>query len=85
VRILIFNESFYPSVGGVESFINTLSNYLHELGVDVTIITNSKSNGEPDINHNYNVCRSPSKNTIKELIARSELVHLNSFDPYIYF
>ncbi|NIU87703.1 MAG: glycosyltransferase, partial [Nitrosopumilaceae archaeon] len=84
MNILIFNESFYPSIGGVERFVDTLAGYLHNLGVGVSVITNTEPDPSQETEYPYVVYRRPASNIIKELIAKSDIVHLNSFDPYIY-
>lgn len=85
MNILIFNESFYPNIGGVERFIDTLAGYLHNIGVEVSVITNTKLDPSEEIDYPYGVYRCPANHIIKELISKSDIVHLNSFDPFIYF
>lgn len=69
----------------MERFVDTLAGYLHDLGLGVNVVTNTEPDPSQEMEYPYSVYRRPSNNIIKELIVKSDIIHLNSFDPFIYF
>ena len=79
MRILLYNETFSPIVGGVETIVKLLAQYLDEQGEEVAVATQT-----PDTEANrFEVVRQPSKRTMTRLAKHSDLIHFHSFHPWL--
>ena len=77
LRILIYNERFAPSVGGVETLVALLAGYFHDRDEQVVVVT--ETSGDETDAFAFRVVRRPSHRELRQLVRESELVHLHSF------
>lgn len=75
MKILLHSNVFWPSIGGTEVSSHYLAKGLVEEGHWVTVVTNTPSSEERDTP--YQVVRSPSPATLKDLISSHDIVHSN--------
>jgi glycogen(starch) synthase len=84
MRILIYNEAFWPSVGGVETVVSLMARYLHEQGERVVVVTQTPGRSN-DPSFPFPLVRQPSKSSLLELVSESDLIHLHSFHSLLLF
>lgn len=76
MKILAFNEAFWPSHGGVETFLEELYTYLHAQGHDVAIASRTPKDGENP--YPFPVYWELSKVQLHRLIDDCDLLHLSA-------
>lgn len=76
MKILAFNEAFWPSHGGIETFLEDLYTYLHEQGHTVTIACRTEHTGDNPFP--FPVHWLPDRDTLHRLIDECDLLHLNA-------
>jgi glycosyltransferase involved in cell wall biosynthesis len=75
VRILIYSEFFYPSIGGVEDTSSALASVLVELSHDVCVFTRTSLGDSPELcGVGYTIVRSTAKSCLFHFIRDSDLV-----------
>jgi glycosyltransferase involved in cell wall biosynthesis len=82
MKILVHADKFYPDMGGVESRVRRISQYLHQAGETVTVITRTPREGDAPLP--FRVVRRPSRRTLRALIHDSDLVYMNGFDASLF-
>lgn len=75
MRILAFNEAFWPQVGGIERFLLQLGAHLHERGAEVVIAARTAYDGPNPFP--FPVYWQPSERKLKELVDWCDILHLN--------
>lgn len=76
MRIGIFTNRFYPSVGGVEVSSRMMARELAAMGEDVAVITRSPLDGCAELSEGYDILRTGSVWEIVRLAARSDIMVL---------
>ncbi len=76
-KILVFSETFYPVVGGMESNTETLLQALLELGHQATLLTASKLNGKPELQAPYKIIREKSPLRFQKELKNIDLLIIN--------
>lgn len=88
------SEFYPPHVGGVETFVQNLAENLVEHGHECTVLCTSDVEGDETIN-GVRVMRLPNsplefhgvnfffKGTLKRIIGEFDIVHINSFYPFL--
>lgn len=82
ISILVHADRFYPDLGGVESRVRRICQYLHQAGESVTVVTNTPEPG--DAPPPFRIVRRPSPRTLRELIRRADVVYMNGFDAALF-
>jgi len=75
MRICIYSHYFWPSIGGIESVSELLAGYLHQAGVEVTVVTQTPHT-QCDT-HPYRVVRRPTLLQLRQVMAACDVVHCN--------
>jgi glycosyltransferase involved in cell wall biosynthesis len=78
MKILIYAESFYPSVGGVQNSSRLIADYLYQNNTEVIVLTHTADSGDMDFP--YVIMRNPSSKECRKAIAGVDLVYLNGLD-----
>jgi glycosyltransferase involved in cell wall biosynthesis len=77
MRVLAFNDAFWPHVGGIETFLLQLTGHLHEQGHEVAVAArytrHEGANPFP-----FPVYWQPSKDKLRELVDWCDVLHLNA-------
>ncbi|ARA94448.1 hypothetical protein AWN76_015655 [Rhodothermaceae bacterium RA] len=82
MNILFHTEHYYPSIGGVETFAENLTTYLHEQGYDLHVVAETPHNGpEP---FPFPVYRHPDSATMRRLIREADLVYVNGYRSSVF-
>jgi glycogen(starch) synthase len=83
VRLLIYSHFFSPSIGGVETIVRSLASGLatlrNEVGVplfEVTVVTETPSQGSSDQSWPFRVLRNPSIKGLYRLIQTCDVIHI---------
>jgi glycogen(starch) synthase len=82
MKLLLHSHYFAPSIGGVESAVQSLADgisaYYGPDGekIDVTVVTNSPRGGYHDETLNFRVVRQPSLFQLSQLIRATDVVHI---------
>lgn len=84
MKILIYSESFFPSVGGIETITFQLALGLAEAstgnpqgeGFEVIAATHSKANAIEDLKLPFRIVRNPSMARLSKLIVDADVLHL---------
>jgi glycosyltransferase involved in cell wall biosynthesis len=84
MNLLLYSSFFYPSTGGIETISATLAENLTQLGVSVTIVTETPEN-EKVKNFPYAVIRKPNLVNRLRLIRQSDVVHSNGASLALFF
>ena len=82
MKLLIYSHFFRPSIGGVETVVELLANGLANLRTaegaavyEVTVVTNTSAHDDV-LPPCFRIIRCPTKAELRELIRRSDLVHV---------
>jgi glycosyltransferase involved in cell wall biosynthesis len=84
MKILIYSESFFPSVGGIETITFQLALGLAEAstrnskgeGFEVIAVTHSKASAIEDLRLPFRIVRNPSLTCLSKLILDADVLHL---------
>lgn len=83
MKLLIYSHFFGPSVGGVETVVASLADglacHVAETGTrdfEVTLVTETASDGREDVSEPYRVIRRPSRWKLVKLVWQNDIVHL---------
>jgi glycosyltransferase involved in cell wall biosynthesis len=76
LRILAFNEAFWPHVGGAETFLLQLATYLHQQGFAIAVATRTPHHGDNPLA--FPVYWQPSERQLRELVDWCDVLHLNA-------
>jgi glycogen(starch) synthase len=83
VKLLIYSHFFTPSIGGVETIVRSLASGLANLrddagipSFDVTVVTETPSQGSSDQSLPYRVLRNPSMTELYRLIKTRDIIHV---------
>ncbi|MBY0359215.1 MAG: glycosyltransferase family 4 protein [Candidatus Obscuribacterales bacterium] len=77
MKLLVYSEVFWPSVGGIESVSRELCQGLTEAGCTVTLVTETELDGKPEINAPYKIFRRLSWRQLFTLAKDCDLVYCN--------
>ena len=80
LHILIICERFAPSIGGLETHLETLSEFLVERGVSVTVAATKMSPAVSGPERPYEVSYGPGWGAAWRLLRQASVVHLTYFD-----
>jgi glycosyltransferase involved in cell wall biosynthesis len=83
MKLLIYSHFFWPSVGGVETVVESLATGLGNLRdaggppvYEITVVTNTGLRDGVEPERSYRVVRNPTKSQLRELIRSSDIVHV---------
>jgi glycogen synthase len=79
VKLLLYSHFFAPSVGGVETSVESLAQGLHETRdseMSVTVVTQTASGAFDDSAFSFRVVRRPTLAKLWRLIRQSDIVHI---------
>ncbi|MEM1355065.1 MAG: glycosyltransferase family 4 protein [Planctomycetota bacterium] len=76
MKILAFNEAFWPSHGGVETFLEELYQYLHSQGHEVQIACRTPHKGKNP--YPFKVNWEPDRATLDRLVDWCDVLHINA-------
>jgi glycosyltransferase involved in cell wall biosynthesis len=83
MKLLIYSHFFWPSVGGVETVVQSLANGLANLRdsngkaiYEITVVTNTSLAETAEPERPYPVIRQPSRSELRQLIRSSDVVHV---------
>jgi glycosyltransferase involved in cell wall biosynthesis len=79
MKLLIYSHFFAPSVGGVETSVESLAQGLHEAGgseTSVTVVTQTGAGAFDDSAWSFPVVRRPTLTKLWRLIRESDIVHI---------
>jgi len=76
LRLLIATRAFAPPIGGLDQFVERLSEWMASQGVDVTIVCGSPPDPEADARRPFRVVRLPSRRVLEQEVRRADVVHL---------
>jgi len=84
MKVLIYAEDFYPTVGGVQNSSRLIAEYLARSGDDVTVLTRTSETGSAEFP--FVILRNPPRNILRKTIAAMDLVYLNGLglDIFLY-
>lgn len=80
LRVCIYTHSFYPNVGGIETFTANLCRGLTEIGIEIALVTKTSAPKGTDIVFPYRIIRNPSIKKLLVIIKQSDILHLNTSD-----
>ena len=75
MKVLIYSEYFYPSVGGSENSSRLIATHLSRRGDDVTVVTRTSETGNAEFP--FAILRNPPRDILRRTIAGVDLVYLN--------
>jgi glycogen(starch) synthase len=78
LSVLLHSRAFHPRVGGLERSAATLANAFAELGLDVTVLTDTPLGGAEEVGP-YRVVRSVDPATLTALVRNADIVQVNGF------
>jgi glycosyltransferase involved in cell wall biosynthesis len=78
LSILLHSRAFYPQVGGLERVSEHLARELTNLGLQVTVLTDTLLGDAEELGP-YRVVRSADAPTREALVRSAEIVHVNGF------
>jgi glycosyltransferase involved in cell wall biosynthesis len=77
MRVLAFNDAFWPNVGGIETFLLQITHHLHQQGHEVVVAArytrHEGANPFP-----FPVYWRPSEDKLRELVDWCDVLHLNA-------
>jgi glycogen synthase len=77
MRVLAFNDAFWPQVGGIETFLLQLTAHLHEQGHEVVVAAH-RTRHEGANPFPFPVHWQPGEDRLRELVDWCDLLHLNA-------
>jgi glycosyltransferase involved in cell wall biosynthesis len=77
MRILEFNDAFWPNVGGIERFLLQITEHLHEQGHEVVVAAHHTQHDGTNP-FPFSVHWRPSEEKLGELVDWCDLLHLNT-------
>jgi glycogen synthase len=82
MKLLLYSHFFAPSIGGVETIVQSLAAGLAELrdansrSFEVTVVTHTTSTDSRDIDSGFRIVRRPNPLQLWRLIRASDVVHV---------
>lgn len=83
MNVLTYAERYYPHIGGIETVSRNIVEYLAGVGANVRVVTRYESDiPDPPA---YSIVRNPSRDKLKRLVDEADIVHMHSFEGYLFF
>lgn len=77
MKILVYSQSYYPNLGGLERNTSTLCRTLTKLGHDVTLLTETKDPQKAENVEDFKILRTSNTFLYAKAIGASDLVIVN--------
>lgn len=77
MKILVYSEVFWPSIGGIESVSRTLCESLSRLGHEVTLVTDTALSESPELSVSYEIVRCPDFSRLCKIASVHDIVYSN--------
>jgi glycosyltransferase involved in cell wall biosynthesis len=75
VRVCLYSNDFWPSIGGIETMSELLAEYLAGAGVDVTVVTRTPLADRAERDLPYSIVRRPARRALLPLLRGSDVLH----------